>query len=98
MWCIVPGLTLEMEIGSQCVESILKDFKTLSKNHGKAIVAGQLTPLKHNRLRVSEAVIIEGPIGGYMEMMDYRNVAKGLQIALDNNFVMKCYLEKIFKD
>ena len=76
MCCIVPGLILEMDIVSQCGESILKDFKTLSKNHGKTIVTGQLTQLKHNRLRVSETVIIDGPTGGYMEMMEYRNAAE----------------------
>ena len=64
----LTGATLEMEILSQCGESTMKDFKL---NHGKGNVAGQLVPVEYNRLTVSEAVSIDEPAGGYLEMLEY---------------------------
>ena len=78
------GATLEMEILSQCGESTMKDFKPSPMNHGKGSVAGQLVPVEYNRLTVSEAVSIGEPAGGYMEMLDYRNSARGYVIALED--------------
>ena len=69
----LTGATLEMEILSQCGESKMKDFKPSPMNHGKGNVAGQLVPVEYNRLTVSEAVSIDEPAGGYMEMLEYRN-------------------------
>ena len=62
--------TLEVEIFSQCDESTPKDFKPSCMNHGKRSVSGQLTPVEHNRLTVSDTVSIDEPAGGYMEIMD----------------------------
>ena len=73
----LTGATLEMEILSQCGESSLQDFKPSSMNDGKGSVVGQLVPVEHNRLTVSETVSIDEPAGGYMEMMEYRNSARG---------------------
>ena len=42
------GATLEMEILSQCGESIMKDFKPSPMNHGKGSVTGQLVPVEYN--------------------------------------------------
>ena len=78
----LTGVTLEMEILSQCGESTLKDFKPSSMNHGKGSVVGQLIPVEYNRLTVSDNVSIDEPAGGYMKMLEYRNSAGGHLIAL----------------
>ena len=77
----LTGATLEMEILSQCGESKMRDFKPSPMNHGKGSVAGQLTPVEYNRLTVSETVSIDEPTGGYMEMLEYRNSARGYVMA-----------------
>ena len=41
------------------------------------------TPEEYNRLTVSDAVKIDEPAGGYMEMMEYRNSARVHLIALE---------------
>ena len=72
----LTGATLEMEIINRCGEITLRNFKlSSSMNHGKGGVVGQLTPVKYNRLTVSETVSIDKPAGGYMEMVEYRNSA-----------------------
>ena len=80
----LSGATLEMVILSQCGESTLGDFKPPFMNHGKASVIGKLTPVKHNRLKISDTVSIDERAGGYMEMMEYRNSARGHLIAPEN--------------
>ena len=40
----LTGVTLEMEILSQCGESTLQDFEPSSMNHGKGSVIGELVP------------------------------------------------------
>ena len=89
----LTGATLEMEILSQCGESKMRDFKPSPMNHGKGSVAGQLTPVEYNRLTVSETVSIDEPTGGYMEMLEYRNSARGYVMALEDEKAMEGYLE-----
>ena len=93
----LTGATLEMEILSQCGESTLKDFKPSPMNHGKGRVAGQLVPVEYNRLTVSEAVSKDEPTGGYMEMLEYRNSARGYVIALEDKTAMEGYLETMLQ-
>ena len=73
------------------MESTLKDFKTSPMNHGKENVARQLFPVEYNRLTVSETVSIDEPAGGYMEMLEYRNSARGHSMALEDNSGMQGY-------
>ena len=49
----------------------------------RQIFIEQLTPEEYNRLTVSDAVKINEPAGGYMEIMEYRNSATGHLIALE---------------
>ena len=91
----LTGMTLEMEILSQCGESTLKDFKPSPMNHGMGIVVGQLVPVEYKRLTVSETVSIDEPAGGYMEMLEYRNSARGHLIALEDKSAMEGNLETI---
>ena len=93
----LTGATLEMEILSQCVEGTLQDFKPSSMNHGKGSVVGQLVPVEYNRLTVSETVSFDEPAGGYMEMMEYRNSARGHLIAPENKSAMERYLEAMMQ-
>ena len=93
----LPGATLEMEILRQCGENTLQDFKPSSMNHGKASVVGQLIPVEYNRLTVSETVSIDESAGGYMEMVEYRNSARGHLIALENKRAMERYLETMIQ-
>ena len=93
----LTGATLEMEILSQCGERTMKDFKPSPMNHGKGNVAGQLVPVEYNRLTVSEAVSIDEPAGGYMEMLEYRNLARGYVIALEDKSAMEGYLETMLQ-
>ena len=51
-------------------------------NHGKGSVVGQLVTVEYNRLTVSETVSIDEPAGGYMEMLEYINSARGHLMAL----------------
>ena len=71
----------------------MRDFKPSPMNHGKGNVAGQLVHLEYNRLTVSEAVAIDEPACGYMEMLEYRNSARVYVMALDDKSAMKGYLE-----
>ena len=93
----LTGATLEMEILSQCGENTMKDFKPSPMNHGKGSVAGQLVPVEHNRLTVSETVSIDEPTGGYMEMLEYRNSARGYVMALEDAKAMEGYLETMLQ-
>ena len=93
----LTGATLEMEILSQCGESKMRDFKPSPMNHGKGSVAGQLTPVEYNRLTVSETVSIDEPTGGYMEMLEYRNSARGYVVALEDEKAMEGYLEMMLQ-
>ena len=85
----LTGATLEIEILSQSEESTLKDFKPSPMNHGKGSAEGQLVPVAYNRLTVSETVSIDEPAGGYMEMLEYRNSARGHLIALEDKSIME---------
>ena len=78
----LTGAKLEMEILSQCGQSILQIFRPSCMNHGKGSVVGQLVPVEHNRLTVSDNISIDKPAGGYMELVEYRNSARGHLIAL----------------
>ena len=93
----LTGATLEMEILSQCGESTMKDFKPSPMNHGKGSVAGQLVPVEYNRLTMSETVSIDEPTGGYMEMLEYRNSARGYVMALEDEKAMEGYLETMLR-
>ena len=93
----LTGSTLEMEILSQCGESTMNDFKPSPMNHGKGSVVGQLVPMEYNRLTLSETVSIDGPAGGYMEMLEYRNSARGHSMTLEDKSAMEGYLETMMK-
>ena len=84
----LTGATLEMEILSQCGESTIKDFKRSAKNHGKGSVLGQL---------VSDSVSIDEHAVGYMEMLEYRNSARGHLMALEDKSAMEGYLETMMQ-
>ena len=89
----LTGATLEIEILSQYGESTLKDFKPSPMNHGKGSVKEQLVPVEYNRLTASKTVSIDEPAGGYMEMLEYRNSARGHLMALEDKRAMEGYLE-----
>ena len=93
----LTGATLEMETLSQCGESTMKDFKPSPMNHGNGSVAGQLVRVEYNRLTVSETVSIDEPSGGYMEMLKYRNSARGYVMALEDEKAMEGYLETMLR-
>ena len=57
-------------------------------------------PRKRKRHRTAEpsgTQPIDDPAGGYMEMMEYRNSARGHLIALENKSAMECHLEEMIK-
>ena len=93
----LTGATLEMEIPSQCGESTMKDFKPSPMNHGKGSVVVKLVPVKYNRLTLSETVSKDEPAGGYMEMLEYRNSARGHLMALEDKSAMEGYLETMMQ-
>ena len=93
----LTGATLKREIFSQCGESTMKDFKTSPMNHGKGSVVGQLVPVEYNRLTVSETVSIDEPTSGYMEMLEYRNSARGHIMALEDKSTMDGYFETMMQ-
>ena len=93
----LTGAKLEMEILSQCGQSTLRDFRLSCMNHGKESDVGQLIPVEHNRLTISETVSIDKPAGGYMEMVKYINSARGHLIALEDKIAMECYLEEMIQ-
>ena len=95
---ILTGATLEMENLSQCGETTLREFRSSCMNRGKGSVVGQLIPLEYNRLTVSETIPIDEPAGGYMEIVGYRNSARGHLIAIENKGTMECYLEEMIQD
>ena len=75
----------------------MNDFKSSPMNHGKGSVVGQLVPVEYNRLTLSETVSIDGPAGGYMEMLEYRNSARGHLMALEDKSAMEGYLETMMQ-
>ena len=75
----------------------MKDFKPSPMNHGKGSVVGQLVPVEYNRLTVSETVSIDEPASGYMEMLEYRNSARGHLMALEDKSAMEGYLETMMQ-
>ena len=87
----LTGATLEMEILSQCGESTIKDFKPSPMNHEKGSVVGHLVPVEYNRLTVSKTVSIDEAAGGYMEMLEIRNLARGRLMALEEKSAIKGY-------
>ena len=93
----LTGATLEMEILSQCGESTIKDFKPTPMNNGKGYVVGQLVPVEYNRLKVSETVSIDEPADGYIEMLEYRNSARGHLMALEDKSAMEGYFETMMQ-
>ena len=66
-------------------------------NHGKGSVVGQLITVEHNRLTVSKTVSIDELAGGCMEIVEYRNSARGHLIALGNKGAMEDYLEEMIQ-
>ena len=82
-----------MEILSQCGESTLKEFKPSPMNHGKGSVVEQLVPVEYSRLTASETVSIDEPAGGYMEMLEYRNSARGHLVFQEDKGAMEGYLK-----
>ena len=93
----LTGATLEMEILSQCGEGTMKDFKLSLVNHGKGSDVGQLVSVEYNRLTVLETVSIDEPANGYMEMLEYRNSARGRLMALEDKSAMEGYLETMMQ-
>ena len=93
----LTGATLEMKKLSQCKQSTLRGFRPSCMNHGKGNDIGQLIAVEHNRLTVSKTVSVDEPAGGYMEMMEYRNSARGQLIALENKGAMEGYVEEIIQ-
>ena len=93
----LTGATLELEMLSQCGQSTLQDFRPFCMNHGKGSVVGQLIPLEHNRLTVSETVSTDDPAGRYMEMVEYRSSARDYLFAPENNGAMEGYLEEMIQ-
>ena len=75
----------------------MKVFKPSPMNHGKGSDAGQLVPVEYNRLTVSETASIDEPAGVYMEMLEYRNSARGYVMALEDNSAMEGYLETMLQ-
>ena len=66
-------------------------------NHGKGSVVGQLVPVEYNRLTASETVTVDEPASGYMEMLEYRNSARGHLMALEDKSAMEGYLETMMQ-
>ena len=66
-------------------------------NHGKGSVVGQLVPVEYNRLTVSETASFDEPAGGYMEMLEYRNSARGHLMALEDKSAMEGYWETMMQ-
>ena len=53
--------------------------------------------MEYNQLTVSETVSIDEPAGGYMEMLEYINSARGHLIALEHKGAMENYLETMMQ-
>ena len=73
-----------MEILNQYGESTLRDFKSSCMNHVKGSIVSQLTPVEHNRLKVSDYMVDTW----IHEMLEYRNAAKNHLIALEKRHGM----------
>ena len=53
--------------------------------------------MEYNRLTLSETVSIDEPAGEYMEMLEYRNSARGHLMALGDKSAMEGYLETMMQ-
>ena len=93
---MVPRI-LMAGLGSASYKTKGSDHLASCLNHGKGNVVGQLIPVEHNRLTVSETVSVDEPAVGYMEMLEYRSLARGHLIALENKVAMEDYLEDMIQ-
>ena len=50
-------------------------------NHGKGRVAGQLTPVEHNRLTMPDNVVKGEPASGFLEKLLFRSLTSGHLVA-----------------
>ena len=75
----------------------MKDFKPSPMNHGKGSLVGQLVQVEFNRLTVSDTVSIDEPASGYMEMLEYRILARGHLMARKDKSAMEGYLGTIMQ-
>ena len=75
----------------------MKVCKPSPMNHWIGSVLGQLVPVENNRLTVSDTVSIDEPATGYMEMLEYRNSARGHLMALEDQSAMQGYLETMMQ-
>ena len=66
-------------------------------NHGKGSAVGQLVLVEYNRLIVSDFVSKDEPANGYMEMLEYRNLARGHLMALEDQSAMEGYLDTMMQ-
>ena len=48
-------------------------------------------------MTLSETVAIDEPAGGYMDMLEYRNTARGHLMALEDKSAMESYLETMMQ-
>ena len=62
-----------------------------------SINEGPLVPVEYNRLTMSETVSIDEPAGGYMEVLDYTNSARGHLIVLEERSAMEGSLETMMQ-
>ena len=53
--------------------------------------------MEYNRLTLSETVSVDEPAGAYMEMLEYRNSARGHLMALKDKSAMESYLETMMQ-
>ena len=66
-------------------------------NHGKGSVVGQLIPVEHNQLTLSDNASIDEPATEYMEMLECKSSAGGHLINLEDKGVMEGYLETMMQ-
>ena len=53
--------------------------------------------MEYHRLTVSDTVSIDEPANGYIEMLEYRNSARGHLMALEDQSAMEGYLETMMQ-
>ena len=84
---------LEMEIISQCGSGEIDDYRPSRTNMARMKLEGQLDVFEHSRITVPELVHMGDPAGGYVEMLNARNSARGHLMAWSEKRAMQEYLK-----
>ena len=84
-----------MEVIIQCGSGGLEDYKHSRTNMTRMRLEGQLDVVEYSRITVPDSVHMGDPAGGYVEMLNARNSARGHLMAGNEKQAIQEYLREL---